>query len=163
MRKIDIQKYSNFFFDFDGVFTDNKVILNENGIESVICNRNDGIGIKILKKLDKKITIISTERNKTVLQRAKKLKIRCNTGVLDKKEKVLSLLKSKKNLAKTVYIGNDINDYKAMIICGLRICPKDSNNKIKKISNFILSKKGGDGIITCMLEEVFGLDLLKYI
>ena len=50
-----------------------------------------------------------------------------------------------------------------MILCGLRICPKDSNKKIKKISNFILSKKGGDGIVTCMLEEVFGLDLLKYI
>ena len=31
------------------------------------------------------------------------------------------------------------------------------------LSNFILSKKGGDGIVTCMLEEVFGLDLLKYI
>ena len=163
MRNKDIQKFSNFFFDFDGVFTDNKVILNENGIESVICNRNDGIGIKILKKLDKNITIISSERNKTVLQRAKKLKIKCNTGVLDKKAKILSLLKSEKNLSKTVYIGNDINDYKAMIICGLRICPKDSNNKIKKISNFILSKKGGDGIVTCMLEEVFGLDLIKYI
>ena len=49
MRNTDIQKFSNFFFDFDGVFTDNKVILNENGRESVICNRNDGIGIKILK------------------------------------------------------------------------------------------------------------------
>ena len=96
MRNTDIQKFSNFFFDFDGVFTDNKVILNENGIESVICNRNYGIGIKILKKLNKNITIISSERNKTVLYRAKKLKIKCNTGVLDKKAKILSLLKSEK-------------------------------------------------------------------
>ena len=146
MRNTDIQKFSNFFFDFDGVFTDNKVILNENGIESVICNRNDGIGIKILKKLNKNITIISSERNKTVLYRAKKLKIKCNTGVLDKKAKILSLLKSEKNLAKTVYIGNDINDYKAMILCGLKFALKIVIKKLRKYQILYFLKRAEMGL-----------------
>ena len=33
-------------FDFDGVFTDNRVLVNELGIESVICSRYDGYGKK---------------------------------------------------------------------------------------------------------------------
>ncbi len=36
--------------DFDGVFTDNKVYLCENGLESVVCSRSDGFGIELLKK-----------------------------------------------------------------------------------------------------------------
>ena len=33
-------------FDFDGVMTDNAVYLNENGQESVRCDRGDGMGIE---------------------------------------------------------------------------------------------------------------------
>ena len=36
-------------FDFDGVFTDNRVLVNELGIER-ICSRYDGYGIKNLDK-----------------------------------------------------------------------------------------------------------------
>ena len=36
-------------FDFDGVMTDNSVIVDENGKESVVCNRSDGLGVGRLK------------------------------------------------------------------------------------------------------------------
>ena len=36
-------------FDFDGVFTDNRVIVSETGEESVICHRGDGLGLARLK------------------------------------------------------------------------------------------------------------------
>ena len=34
-------------FDFDGVFTDNKVWVDQNGVESVRCDRGDGLGFDI--------------------------------------------------------------------------------------------------------------------
>ena len=43
-------KYHTLVFDFDGVFTNNKVYVNEKGIESIICDRGDGLGLNILKK-----------------------------------------------------------------------------------------------------------------
>ena len=58
-------------FDFDGVFTNNKVILDENGIEHVICDRADGLGLNMLKKADLDVIILSTETNKVVSSRAK--------------------------------------------------------------------------------------------
>ena len=45
-------------FDFDGVFTDNSVIISEDGKESVQCNRSDGIGLEMLRKLGIPMKII---------------------------------------------------------------------------------------------------------
>jgi 3-deoxy-D-manno-octulosonate 8-phosphate phosphatase KdsC-like HAD superfamily phosphatase len=53
-------------YDFDGVLTDNKVILREDGIESVIVNRSDGLATSIIKSLGIKQIIITTELNKVV-------------------------------------------------------------------------------------------------
>ena len=44
----EIEKLKIIFFDFDGVFTNNKVIVSETGEESVVCYRGDGIGINQL-------------------------------------------------------------------------------------------------------------------
>ena len=64
-------------FDFDGVFTDNRVITSQDGTESVSCWRSDGIGISRLNKIGIKTVIISTETNPVVKIRAEKLKIQC--------------------------------------------------------------------------------------
>ena len=36
------QKVELVVFDFDGVFTDNSVLVDQNGIESVRCSKSDG-------------------------------------------------------------------------------------------------------------------------
>ena len=65
-KKIKLDKIEAFIFDFDGVLTNNKVYLDQNGIESVICSREDGMAFGILKKVKSNIFILSTERNKIV-------------------------------------------------------------------------------------------------
>ena len=37
--------------DFDGVFTNNKVFLNSEGEEFVMCDRGDGLGINMINSL----------------------------------------------------------------------------------------------------------------
>ena len=80
-------------FDFDGVFTDNRVIVSENGKESVICNRSDGIGLEMLRNLGIPMTIISTEKNPVVDFSAKKLKLSVVHGVENKIRKILQFRK----------------------------------------------------------------------
>ena len=48
------EEVEGFIFDFDGVLTDNKVYLNQYGVESVACSRADGLGFDVLKKINKK-------------------------------------------------------------------------------------------------------------
>ncbi len=160
MKEIKINNLKFLFLDFDGVLTNNKVFVNEMGVESVECNRSDGLYSDLIKKkfsLD--IIIISSEKNKVVKVRSKKMKIHAEYGVKNKFEYINNfLIKKKINFKNLIYIGNDINDFEAMKHCHFKICPSDAVQEIKKISDIVLKTKGGDGI----LREVFHLLDKKY-
>lgn len=159
---ISILKFDNFIFDFDGVLTDNMVYTDQNGLETVKCNRSDGLAFQALSKLKKNIFILSTETNEVVSLRGKKLKIPVVKGVKNKARQLdLMALENQISLSKTIYIGNDINDFYAMKKCKLSACPADSHREIKEISNYICKKKGGEGVAREILEDLFKLNLIK--
>ena len=155
MKTIKLKYLKTLFLDFDGVLTNNKVTVNENGIESVICCRSDSLYSEMIKKnflVD--MIIISSEKNNVVKSRAKKMNLSCVHGIYDKYDYINKYIKNKnlkfKNLA---YIGNDLNDYKAMKNCYIRVCPSDAVPEIKKISNIILKTSGGDGVLREVYNE----------
>ena len=161
---IDIKKIDLIVFDFDGVLTDNKVQVDQNGNESVSCSRSDGLGFDVLKILGKSAYIISSEKNLVVSARAKKLNIPVLQEVIDKAHVIKNLSEEKNvKLSKILFIGNDLNDYYAMQLCGYSACPSDSHPKIKDIASFVLKTKGGNGVLRELLEEVFELDILEII
>ena len=161
-KLITLENIDAFIFDFDGVLTNDLVFVDQNGKESVICNRSDGLAFDVLRKLKKPSYILSTEKNPIVSARAKKLKIPAIQGVEDKVEELLMLAKSKGyNLNRVLYVGNDINDYKAMQLCGYSACPSDSHQKIRSIATFVLQKKGGNGVIGELLEVKLNIDFIK--
>ena len=140
-------------YDFDGVMTDNKVYVDQDGKERVQVNRADGLGIAEIKKLGIEQIIISTEKNPVVAARAKKLEIPCFHGVDDKKEILLEFcVKNNIDLQRVAYVGNDINDLEVMTIVGYSFCPNDSHESIKKIANYLLKTKGGNGVIRELLD-----------
>ena len=144
-------------YDFDGVMTDNKVYLNQNGNESVRVNRADGLAISEIKKLGILQIIISTEKNPVVLARANKVGIKCLQSIKDKKETLIAYCKKQKiDLQNVLFIGNDINDKEAMKICGICFCPFDAHNDIKDISDKILNTKGGNGVIRELYDKIRG-------
>ena len=148
--------------DFDGVLTNNRVYLDENGLESVVCNRSDGLAIESIKKLNINIMIISSEKNKVVKARAKKLNIKCFIGVADKKAKLEEMQNNGYiNLLTTLYVGNDINDFHAMKICKYSCCPRDSHPMIVNIASFKLKTCGGDGVVREIVEKYLKIDILK--
>jgi 3-deoxy-D-manno-octulosonate 8-phosphate phosphatase (KDO 8-P phosphatase) len=149
-------------FDFDGVLTNNIVHIDESGGEMVSCSRADGLAFDVLHKLNKPVYILSTEKNPVVTERAKKLKTQVLQGVKNKVEAIKELSNTEGySLKKCLYVGNDLNDYLAMKLCGFRACPSDSHNKIKEVSNIHLNTQGGLGVIRELLEEVFGLNFLE--
>lgn len=159
---ISIDSIDVFIFDFDGVLTDNIVLVDQNGKESVSCSRADGLAFDVLHKLKKFTYILSTEKNPVVEQRAKKLKIQVLQGIGNKAEALKDLaIRKSFNLSNALYVGNDINDYRAMQLCGYSVCPADSHPKIKNISDVVLKTLGGKGVVRELLEEVFEVDFIK--
>ena len=161
-KLITLENIEAFIFDFDGVLTNNLVFVNQDGKESVGCNRSDGLAFDVLRKLKKPSYILSTEKNPIVSARAKKLRIHAIQGVEDKVKALLSLVKNNEyNLDRVLYVGNDINDYKAMKLCGYSACPSDSHEKIRSIATFVLQKKGGNGVVRELLEVKLNIDFIK--
>lgn len=135
-------------FDFDGVFTDNTVFVDQEGKESVRCWRSDGLGLSRLRENGVKTYIISTEANPVVSARAKKLKIDCLQAVEDKAAAILSTCQ---NLgvdpAQTLFVGNDINDIPAFKVVGLPVAVADAYPEVLPYVLASTAKPGGFGAV----------------
>jgi YrbI family 3-deoxy-D-manno-octulosonate 8-phosphate phosphatase len=160
--KISLGDIDAFIFDFDGVLTDNLVQIDEDGNESVICSRADGLAFDVLHKLKKPVYIISTERNPVVEARARKLRVPVLQGITNKVEALKDLVDlNNYNFENILYMGNDLNDYLVMQLCGYTACPADSHSEIKKVSSIVLNKNGGNGVVRELLESVLKVDFVK--
>jgi|GEM_PF-561661 len=135
-------------FDFDGVFTDNKVYTSQDGTELVMCDRGDGMGIDLLRAAGVPMRILSTETNPVVSARARKLKLAVEQSCGDKAAWLGQFLANEGiDPAQVVYVGNDINDRGAMGLVGCAIAPADSHPEILGIVDMVLRSPGGRGAI----------------
>jgi spore coat polysaccharide biosynthesis protein SpsF len=142
-------------FDFDGVFTDNRVIVDEDGNESVICNRSDGLGISAIKKCGFTLLVLSKEKNPVVQKRCEKMGIPYVQGVDDKKTFLVSWLEEKAiNRNNVIYLGNDVNDIECLQYVGCGVVVADAHEDVKKVTENILKNKGGQGAVRELCDQV---------
>lgn len=146
-----------FFFDFDGVFTDGKVTMHNDGNITKSYNIKDGMGLKILR--DNKIPyfLISGARSKGTARIANHLKFKhwyCN--VSNKLEKFTKICKKYNFHADEVaYIGDDINDIEILSMIKYSACPNDAHDSVKKVSKYILTKNGGNGCVREFIDMFY--------
>ena len=134
--------------DFDGVLTDNRVYVTQDGQETVACHRGDGWGIGLLKNAGLDIIILSTETNPVVSARAKKLGVECIQGCSDKAEATREIIAKKElDSTKVMYVGNDTNDSEAMALVGHAVAPSDSHPEIIEVAKTVTKARGGHGVI----------------
>ena len=146
-------------FDFDGVLTDDRVYVDQDGREMVCCSRRDGIGFDILRKTGIKLFILSTETNPVVAKRAEKLRIPAIQGSKDKAESLRQLASRESlDLPTTLFVGNDINDLPAFRLCGHSACPSDAHPSVKAAVTHILETPGGQGVTREIIEKILKLD-----
>lgn len=153
---MNFREIESVVFDFDGVFTDNTVIVDQNGIESVRCWRSDGLGLDRLRSLGINLLIISTEVNPVVSVRAKKLKMDCLQGIKDKSVAILDWASANKiKLSKTAFVGNDINDIVAFNEVGFPIAVADCYHEVRPYVRFVLSRMGGYGAVRELCDLIY--------
>jgi 3-deoxy-D-manno-octulosonate 8-phosphate phosphatase (KDO 8-P phosphatase) len=143
-------------FDFDGVFTNNFVYVDQNGIESVRCLRSDGTGIERIKRMGIAIYIISSEENPVVTTRAKKLNLPVMQGVLDKGSAIEALcIELNISISQSMFVGNDINDIAALKSVKYPVGVADSFPEIERYIVHKTSKKGGEGAVREVCDMIY--------
>lgn len=143
-------------YDFDGVMTDNKVMVNQDGEESIVFSRFDGFGVGSLRKLGVAQAIFSTEENPVVLRRAEKLRILAFHGLADKRIAVEQWANELGiSLSQVAFLGNDLNDEDVMRSVGFPVSVHDAHPTIRAMSKIVLQSRGGDGAVRELAEMIF--------
>jgi len=140
-------------FDFDGVFTDNRVWVNERGVELLAFSRSDGLGLRRLDEIGVRYLILSMESNPIVGARAQKLHADCVQGVEDK----LTVLRERagSELDDVAYVGNDINDAACLEAVGLPVVPADAWPEVLPLARLVLSRPGGKGCVRELCDAIW--------
>jgi YrbI family 3-deoxy-D-manno-octulosonate 8-phosphate phosphatase len=149
-------------FDFDGVFTDNRVWTNERGEESVACWRGDALGLRRLEEVGVEHLILSTETNEAVAARARKIRATCVQGV-DDKLPALEREAARRGvpLTETAYLGNDVNDASCLEAVGLAVVPADAWPEVVPLARLVLSRTGGRGCVRELCDAVWRAKLAE--
>ncbi len=136
-------------FDVDGVMTDGSLTFLEDGKEVKTFNAKDGLGVVMLAKAGLITSIITARENHTVKLRAQMLDIKELYMGQKNKTKALEELILKYNLKKdeVAYMGDDLPDLCVLKEVGLKCCPNDAVNEVKKTCNFISNFNGGRGAV----------------
>jgi N-acylneuraminate cytidylyltransferase len=143
--------------DFDGVLTDNRVVVFSDGQEAVACSRADGMGIGRLAAKGLPMLILSSEKNPVVDARASKLGVACLAGVTDKRAVLEQWLADKSVAARDcVFVGNDVNDLACMQYVGCSVAVADAHPDVLRVASLVLRSEGGRGAVrelTDLIEQ----------
>lgn len=146
-------------FDFDGVMTDDRVWVNQDGLECVSANRSDGMGIEMLLAAGFRSVIISTEANPVVAARAKKMRLPYFHGVGDKARTLSAYLEQEQILAQEcIYVGNDVNDLACFPLVGCAFAVANAHPDVLRQADRVLRHRGGRGAV----REVCDLLIRRY-
>ena len=154
--KEELLNVKAFIFDVDGVLSSDSSPLDQNGEPMRTANVKDGFAIRNALLSGYPIAIISGGKNENIKKRYEKLgvehiyiaagdKITCFEDILNK---------TKLAPEDFLYMGDDLPDYNIMMKIGIPTCPADAVTEIKSISKYISDRKGGEGCVRDVIEQV---------
>jgi len=142
--------------DVDGTMTDSRITYSETGDEIKSFNVKDGLAIASWRKLGKQVAIITGRKSSIVARRAKELHIEhFYQGIHNKKEVLENLLKKLDlTMDNVAAIGDDLNDLQMLKSAKISFVPRDASAYVDKVATVVLSKKGGNGAVREMIEQL---------
>jgi 3-deoxy-D-manno-octulosonate 8-phosphate phosphatase (KDO 8-P phosphatase) len=157
--KEELTNIKAFIFDLDGVLSLQTITLNSFGVPNRTVNLRDGYALQLAVKKGYRVAVITGSNCKEYSKRLKLL------GVYDiflnsrKKTDHFNTFLKKYGLSNSevLYMGDDIPDFDVMKLAGIPVCPADADSEIKEISVYISDKKGGDGCVRDIIEQVLRL------
>ncbi|RIJ36652.1 KdsC family phosphatase [Pontibacter oryzae] len=152
----DLTRIKTFIFDVDGVLTDGRLYCFADGEQVRAFNIKDGFAIKHAISQGYRVAIISGKNEPGVRKRLEQLGIEdIFLGIEDKVDTLEDYIYMQGVHPATVaYMGDDMPDFEVMQRCGLRACPADAADDIQEISMFKASKKGGEGAVRELIEQI---------
>jgi len=149
------EKVALVVFDFDGVMTDNRVWVDQDGREMIAASRAEGPGLHALAAQGIRTLVLSREPNPVVAARCRKLEIPVIQGEKDKARALLAYLQAEKiDASQVVYLGNDVNDLPCFPIVACAVVVADAEPAVLPKADLVLKRKGGYGAVRELCELI---------
>jgi len=135
--------------DVDGVFSDGRIYLGNDGEELKAFHTKDGFGIKALGSNGVDVAIITGRRSVIVANRMSALNVKhIIQGQEDKLPALIDLSKQLELKANEIaYIGDDIPDLACIVHVGLGIAVQDAHPAVVAKANYTTFVRGGFGAV----------------
>ncbi|MGC8554332.1 MAG: KdsC family phosphatase [Candidatus Acidulodesulfobacterium sp.] len=148
-KKLNFSDIEILVFDVDGILTDGKIYLSENGVETKTFFAHDGAGMKLAKKSGLKVGMISARTSHAASFRAKELEVDFYIeGCKDKYKALKPILKEFKIDVKNLfYMGDDIVDIELLKLAAISATVPNAPEYIKDCADIVTSKIGGCGAV----------------
>jgi YrbI family 3-deoxy-D-manno-octulosonate 8-phosphate phosphatase len=148
-------KTSLLVMDFDGVLTDNRVWVDEQGHEQISAYRSDSLGLIYLRQTGVDAIVISMETNPVVAARCRKMKIPALQGINDKATSLSHYLEERHiDPATVVYLGNDMNDVPCFPLVGCAVVVSDAQPGALRQADLVLTRRGGHGAVRELCDRL---------
>ena len=142
--------------DCDGVLTDGRLMLLENGDEQKTFNVRDGHGIVLLHRAGLKTGIISGRTSSATVRRARDLGISLvRQNSLDKIKDFEELLASE-NIpeSEVAFVGDDVTDIPLMQRAELAVAVADAAEETRLAAHYVTGARGGHGAVREVAELI---------
>lgn len=150
--------------DFDGTQTDDRVLIDADGRETVSVHRGDGLGIAALRRAGVPLLILSTEQNPVVAARAHKLRVPVLHGI-DRKDLALKQWCDEQSIApeRVMYVGNDVNDLPCFALAGWPVAVASAHDSVRAAARAVTTTPGGFGAIREIAAWLLGPTLTDHL
>lgn len=135
--------------DVDGVFSDGRIYLGNDGEELKAFHTKDGFGIKALIASGVAVAIITGRNSAIVANRMKALNVAHIIQGQEDKLPALEALSKELDipLTKTAYIGDDVPDLACINAVGLGISVEDAHPLVASAAKYVSFTRGGFGAV----------------
>jgi len=136
-------------FDIDGVFTDGRFYLSDDGVESKAFNTQDGFGIRALALAGIAVAVISGRKSGAVERRMAELGVRHVVQGCKDKVSALDAILAELGIAATecAYVGDDVPDLPVLRHAGLAIAVANATTPVLEYCDYTTRKPGGHGAV----------------
>ena len=153
---VEFAKIKLLLLDVDGVLTDGRIYIDDNGVETKAFDVKDGHGLKLIQRAGIQVGFITGRESEVVNYRAKELGIDLVYQGIKNKLEVYSLICNDLGLRdeEIAYMGDDLIDLPILRRVGLSASVPDGSDEIKPYVKYIATRKGGRGAVREFCELI---------
>jgi len=145
-----------FLMDCDGVLTDARIWVLENGEDQKAFHTRDGLGLELLHRAGIQSGVISGRVSSALTRRAERLGMKYVRQGCEEKEQAFAEIVADAGLtnADVAFAGDDLNDIPLMLQSGLAIAVADAAVETREHAQYITQARGGHGAVREVVELI---------